>query len=192
MKLEGRGGSCCVSVSLAALIAACGWSAPVLAQDAGTGGEATDSGIQEIIVTAQKRSQRLSDVGISIVAQTAEQLKSAGVVDVSQLAKVAPGFTASESQNGFPIFSIRGVNFNSNQISAAPTVSTYVDEAALPLPAMTGAMLLDVERIEVLKGPQGTLFGQNATGGSINVIAAKPTSTLEVGGHGEVNNFGQV
>jgi iron complex outermembrane receptor protein len=181
-----------MTVSVVALVAVCGWSVPSLAQGAATGDDPTGAGVQEIIVTAQKRSQRLSDVGISIVAQTAEQLQSAGITEASQLAKVTPGFTASESQNGFPIFSIRGVNFNSNQISATPTVSTYVDEAALPLPAMNGALLLDVERIEILKGPQGTLFGQNATGGSINVIAAKPTSKLEAGLRGEVNNFGQV
>jgi len=153
--------------------------------------DGTDA-LQEVIVTAQKREQRLSDVGMSIVAQTGRQLQDIGVVDASQLAKISPGFTASQSQNGFPIFSIRGVNFNSNQISAAPTVSTYIDEAALPFPAMTGALLLDVARIEVLKGPQGTLFGQNATGGSINVIAAKPTATLAAGMHGEVNQFGQL
>lgn len=202
MNSKARGGYGRASFGLAALISGFGWSAPLLAQDVaadanlGTdvdaNGDATDTGFQEIIVTAQKRSQRLSDVGISIVAQSAEQLQRAGITEASQLAKVTPGFTASESQNGFPIFSIRGVNFNSNQISAAPTVSTYVDEAALPLPAMTGALLLDVERIEILKGPQGTLFGQNATGGSINVIAAKPTSTLAAGLRGEVNHFGQV
>jgi len=194
MKTKGKVGCYRASVSLAALVAICSWSVPVLAQDADASGseDATDTGIQEIIVTAQKRSQRISDVGISIVAQTAEQLQTAGVTDALQLAKVTPGFAAAESQNGFPIFSIRGVNFNSNQISAAPTVSTYVDEAALPLPAMTGALLLDVERIEILKGPQGTLFGQNATGGSINVIAAKPTSNVQVGGRAEVDNFGKV
>lgn len=192
MKFNAKAGYRRATVNLIALMGVGGWSAPSLAQDTAASGDSADTGVQEIIVTAQKRTQRLSDVGISIVAQTAEQLQSAGITDASQLAKVTPGFTASSSQMGFPIFSIRGVNFNSNQISAAPTVSTYVDEAALPLPAMTGSLLLDVERIEILKGPQGTLFGQNATGGSINVIAAKPTSTLAVGGRGEVNNYGQV
>ncbi|WP_144097450.1 TonB-dependent receptor [Croceicoccus sediminis] len=194
MSHKGKRGCFRASVSLAALTGLCGWSAPVLAQDdlAETGETATGGGFAEIIVTAQKRTQRLSDVGISIVAQTGEQLEAAGVTDALDLAKVTPGFTSAQSQNGFPIFSIRGVNFNSNQISAAPTVSAYVDEAALPLPAMTGALLLDVERIEILKGPQGTLFGQNATGGSINVIAAKPTSSLQAGGRGEVDNFGKV
>ena len=191
MKLVGKANYYRATVGQIALMGIIGWSAPSLAQVKAASADSAVGSLQEIVVTAQKRSQRLSDVGISIVAQTAEQLQNAGVSDALQLAKVTPGFTAAESQNGFPIFSIRGVNFNSNQISAAPTVSAYVDEAALPLPAMTGSLLLDVERIEILKGPQGTLYGQNATGGSINVIAAKPTSTLRAGAHGEVNNYGR-
>jgi outer membrane receptor protein involved in Fe transport len=145
----------------------------------------------EIVVTAQKRAQKLSDVGITIVTETGEQLVSAGVTDVSQLTRVAPGFSVGTSFAGYPIFSLRGVNFNAAQISAAPAVSTYMDQAILPYPAMTGGLLLDVDRVEVLKGPQGTLFGQNATGGSINVIAAKPTNVFSAGVSTEVNNFGQ-
>ncbi|MEJ2409412.1 MAG: TonB-dependent receptor [Novosphingobium sp.] len=146
----------------------------------------------EIIVTAQKREQRLQDVGITITTATNEQLQTAGVSDVSSLAKVTSGFSAGRTTHGYPVFSIRGVGFNSSQLSAAPTVSSYIDEAALPYPSMTGGLLLDVDHIEVLKGPQGTLFGQNATGGSINVIAAKPTNFPKAGLGIEVNNFGQV
>ena len=76
--------------------------------------------------------------------------------------------------SGFAIFSLRGVNYNAAQLSAHPAVSVYLDEAGLPYPALTEGAFLDVERVEVLKGPQGTLFGQNATGGSINIIAAGP------------------
>lgn len=146
----------------------------------------------DIVVTAQKREQRLNDVGLTITAQTGDQLQAAGVTDVTRLAVVVPGFSAAQTYQGYSVFSLRGVNFNSAQLSAPPAVSTYVDEAALPYPAMTGGLLLDVERVEVLKGPQGTLFGQNATGGSINVIAAKPTSTPKAGFKTEVNHFGEV
>jgi outer membrane receptor protein involved in Fe transport len=151
-----------------------------------------NSGLQEIVVTAQKRSQRLSDVGITISAPSAQELRSSGVTDVTSLNRVVPGFSSAETFAGFPVFSLRGVSFNAAQISAPPAVSVYLDEAALPYSAMTGGLLLDVERVEVLKGPQGTLFGQNATGGSINVIAAKPTSTFAAGLEGEANNFGGV
>lgn len=160
---------------------------PVMAQsmkDSPAPGEsATEqtSGVEEIIVTAQKRSQALSDVGISVVAATGEQLATVGVTDVGDLAKIVPGFTAAESDQGIPVYTLRGVGFNSTQLSATPTVSVYLDEAGLPFPLMTVGAVLDLERVEVLKGPQGTLFGQNATGGSINFIANKPTDKFEAG-----------
>jgi iron complex outermembrane recepter protein len=153
--------------------------------------DSTPEPLGEIIVTAQKRSQKLSDVGISIVAVTDEQLRSAGVDSVLDLPKTVPGFTVGQTFAGYPVFSLRGVNFNASQLSAPPAVSTYIDEAPLPYPPMTRGLLFDVERVEVLKGPQGTLFGQNSTGGSINVIAAKPTAQMSGGVNTEINNFGQ-
>lgn len=153
--------------------------------------ESTPEPLGEIIVTAQKRSQKLSDVGISIVAVTDEQLRSAGVDSVFDLPKTVPGFTVGQTFAGYPVFSLRGINFNASQLSAPPAVSTYIDQAPLPYPPMTRGLLFDVERVEVLKGPQGTLFGQNSTGGSINVIAAKPTAQMSGGVSTEINNFGQ-
>nr|WP_176392219.1 TonB-dependent receptor [Sphingomonas sp. CDS-1] len=148
--------------------------------------------IADIIVTANKRQQSLRDVGLSITAATGEQLQQAGVTDVAKLTKAVSGFTVSTSYDGLPIFYIRGLGFAANQISAAPTVSTYVDEVPLPYTPMTGGVTLDLERVEVLKGPQGTLFGNNSTGGSINFIAAKPTSELSAGLTTSVDRFGQV
>lgn len=153
-------------------------------------GDALNEG--DIIVTAQKRAQKLNDVGITISAATSEQLQSAGVAEVADLAKITPGFSVGNTYGGYQVFSLRGVNFNSSQFSAPPAVSTYVDEAILPYSAMTSGMMLDVDHVEVLKGPQGTLFGQNATGGSINIVAAKPTATPKAGFDVEVNHFGQV
>lgn len=162
-------------------------NAPAQAQQSTT----DNSGLGDIIVTAQKREQRLNDVGVSVSVASSTQLQSAGVVDAEGLGAIVPGFTASTSVFGPPVFSLRGVNFNSFQASAPPTVSSYVDEAAIPYPVMGQALFLDVERVEVLKGPQGTLFGQNATGGSINVIAAKPTSDLSAGFRVDVNHWGE-
>jgi outer membrane receptor protein involved in Fe transport len=173
---------------------------PLFAQAAsGTGGvvKAADAhpssdAVPEIIVTAQKRQQALSDVGLTIVAASSQQLKDAGIANVASLVKISPGLTVTRNNNGYAIFSLRGVNYNASQLSALPAVSVYLDEAGLPYPALTEGALLDVERVEVLKGPQGTLFGQNATGGSINIIAAKPTDHLAVGGEASVNNWGGV
>ncbi|WP_439568913.1 TonB-dependent receptor [Sphingopyxis sp.] len=162
------------------------------AQERTEGGAPETVGIGEIVVTAQKREQRLNDVGLSVSVASGEQIQNAGITDAADLGAIVPGFTASTSVFGPPVFSLRGVNFNSFQASAPPTVSTYVDEAALPYPIMGQGLFLDIERVEVLKGPQGTLFGQNATGGSINVIAAKPTADLSAGFRLDANHWGEV
>jgi len=147
--------------------------------------------LEEIVVTAQKRRQNINDVGVTITAATANELKAAGVYQIIDIGKIATGVNVGKTYAGFPVFSIRGVNFNAAQFSAQPAVSVYLDEAILPYGAQSEGVLLDVERVEVLKGPQGTLFGQNATGGSINVIANKPTSLLSAGAQLDLNNFGQ-
>jgi iron complex outermembrane receptor protein len=159
---------------------------------AATNPSAPSSDIPEIIVTAEKRAQSINDVGLTVAAVTSQQLESALITDISELPRVVAGFSASRSNDDVPVFTIRGIGFNAVQISAAPTVSAYVDEAPLPYLAMTGGTMLDLERVEVLKGPQGTLFGNNSTGGSINFIAAKPTPDFSAGFHSTVDRFGQV
>src|ERR1700722_3425484 len=163
-------------------------SQTVYAQASETSGIA----LEEIIVTAQKRQQKLSDVGATIDVATGKELRTLGVTEVSQLATVVPGFTYAVSQTGAPLFALRGINFNAAQFTAPPAVSVYVDEVPLPYSFMTQAAFLDVDHIDVVKGPQGTLFGENSSGGSINVIAAKPTSTFSLGTELSVDNFGQV
>ena len=165
---------------------------PALAQTSPSTGYTAPGVLAEITVTAQKREQKISDVGLTVTALTGDQLSAAGIANITDLPKLTPGFTVGEGYTGYPVFSIRGVNFNASQFSAPPAVSTYLDEALLPYSAMAAGMLYDVERVEVLKGPQGTLFGQNATGGSINVIAAKPTREFAAGTSADVNSFGGV
>ncbi|WP_324057561.1 TonB-dependent receptor [Rhizorhapis sp.] len=135
----------------------------------------------DIIVTAQKRTERLMDVPLSITAASGEQLVKQGVTQTAQLTKLVPGFTYQESNYGTPVFTIRGIGFQDGSFGAGPTVTTYIDQVPLPYPILTRGAALDLERVEVLKGPQGTLFGQNSTGGAINYIAAKPTSDLSAG-----------
>ena len=172
------------------------WAAsPVHAQtvDAGSDASARQGAAgEEIIVTAQKRSQRLIDVPLSITAASGEQLAKAGVVSPVDLGKVVPGFSYQPSNYGPPVFSIRGIGFFDNTLAVSPTVTVYVDQVPLPYLAMANGATLDLERVEVLKGPQGTLFGQNSTGGAINFIAAKPTKEWSFGGSAEYARFGQV
>jgi iron complex outermembrane receptor protein len=165
-------------------------SAPASAPEAAP--KADDSGgLAEIVVTAQKRAENLMDVGITVNVATKLQLQNAGVTDIHQLANVVPSLTVTSNFDAIPQFSIRGLVFTSNQLSASPTVSAYIDEAPLPYSSMTGGAFLDLERVEVLKGPQGTLFGNNATGGSINFIAAKPTNYFSTGFTATTDRFGQ-
>jgi outer membrane receptor protein involved in Fe transport len=146
--------------------------------------------VTEIIVTAQKRSQSINTVGMAITAVTGDQLKQQGVNTVADLVKIDPSFVFSQAQRGEPVYTIRGIGYNDFSLAATPTVSVYTDEAPYALPVMTKGAGFDLDRVEVLKGPQGTLFGQNATGGAVNYIAAKPTSTLEASLEGGYASFG--
>lgn len=176
-------------VAICLLMASSCLSTAAYAQDAPT---SADGGAAEIIVTAQKRSERLNDVPLSITAATGEQLRQAGVASPSDLAKVVTGFSYQPSNYGAPVYSIRGIGFFDNTTAVSPTVSVYVDQVPLPYLVMTPGATLDLERVEVLKGPQGTLFGQNSTGGAINFIAAKPTDSLSYRASAEYARFDQV
>ncbi len=147
---------------------------------------------EEIIVTAQKRLERVSDVPMSITAVSGGDLVKLGISKPADLEKVVPGFTFAQGQYGSPIFTIRGVGYNNEAVSAQPDVTVYVDQIPLPYSRMSEGATLDVERVEALKGPQGTLFGQNSTGGVINYIAAKPTDTLHAGGEASYGRFNQL
>jgi outer membrane receptor protein involved in Fe transport len=168
----------------AAFLPATAWAAE--AADA-----TADTGIPEIIVTAQKRAQSINDVGLTITALSTDELKKQGVQSMKDMARVVPGLSYADTDHGTPIFTLRGVGFSDNSLSGYPTTSVYVDEVPLPFAVMAAHASLDLERVEVLKGPQGTLFGQNSTGGAINYIAAKPTKELAAGGDVTVGRFGQ-
>ncbi|MFZ4122465.1 MAG: TonB-dependent receptor [Caulobacterales bacterium] len=147
---------------------------------------------EEIIVTAQKRDENLSDVPLSVTAASAETLRDFGVTEVAQLERLVPGFTYQLSTFGVPVYTLRGVGFYERSVGSSPAVSIYSDQVPLTYAVMTTGVSLDLERVEVLKGPQGTLFGQNATGGAINYIAARPTEAFEAGGDLSLGSFGAI
>lgn len=152
-------------------------ASPVFAQ---TSGE-TEADSEDIIVTANKREQSLNDVGLSIQAASGEELGSRGISGPADLAKLVPGFTFTQSLYSTPVYTLRGIGLYDATFGAAPSVSVYSDQVPRNFPVMSDALDLDIERVEVLKGPQGTLFGQSSTGGAINYIAAKPTEDLAAG-----------
>ncbi len=164
-----------------------GLSIPLHAASAQT--EAAVATADEIIVTAQRRAEALNDVGMAIQAVTGETLENLRVTDVRDLTAVVPSFTVSQSYQGVPTYTLRGIGFNTINLSATSTVGTYVDEVAYAYPIMNTGPVMDLERVEVLKGPQGTLYGRNTTAGLINFITGKPTSTFEGSIKGEVGNY---
>ena len=146
-----------------------------LAQDAASGN--ASAVLTEVIVTAEKRSEKLSDVPLSISAATGDQLAAVGINDPAGLEKIVPGFIYTKSAYSSPIYTIRGVGSYDEAIGISPAVGVYVDQVPLPFSRMTEGASFDLQRVEVLKGPQGTLFGENSTGGAVNYIANKPTNT---------------
>ncbi|QIB64569.1 TonB-dependent receptor [Kineobactrum salinum] len=146
--------------------------------------------LEEVVVTAQKRSQSANDVGITINAFTGEQLKDFGVLTAEDIAMMTPGLTVNETAaTGVPLYSIRGVGFQDYSTAASSTVGIYFDEIAMPYTVMTRGLVFDTERVEVLKGPQGDLYGRNTTAGQINFISNKPTRELEAGVSASYGNF---
>ncbi|MFW6093817.1 MAG: TonB-dependent receptor [Pseudomonadota bacterium] len=150
---------------------------------------AQSSGLEEVVVTAQKISQNINDIGMSIDAASGEKLQALGVTDTADLVKIVPGFNFTETLYGSPVYSIRGVGYVETTLSAGPTVSVYSDEVPIPFTSETKGTTLDVRRVEVLKGPQGTLYGQNSTGGAINYIPNKPTDELDAGFNASYGRF---
>lgn len=175
-------------------------SAPVFAQDAAPAAQASTQtvppsdiyGAGDIVVTANKREQNLNKVGLSVSALSGEALANQRISNVEDLAKATPGLAFAPTVNATPVYTLRGVGFFEASLAAYPDVSTYIDQVPLSLPVMSVLTAFDLERVEVLKGPQGTLFGNNATGGAINFVAAKPTDEFAAGAefsYGRFNTF---
>ncbi len=148
--------------------------------------------LEMVIVTARRIEQTANDVGMDIQAFTGAQLERLRIDSVESLAMVVPSFNVSRSYQGTPVYTLRGVGFNTINLSATSTVGTYVDEVAYPYPLMNAGPVFDMQRVEVLKGPQGTLFGRNTTAGLINLVTNKPSEELQGMLRAEVGNFDTV
>jgi iron complex outermembrane receptor protein len=189
MMPKGFAARLCVGVTYIALMSAAPAMAQTVEADAPEATSAPADNVGEIIVTAQRREQSLNSVPMSITAIGGDQLIAQGINSTADLAKIVPGLTFTQSQIATPVYTIRGVGFYESTLAASPAVSVYVDEVPLPFAILTQGAALDLSRVEVLKGPQGTLYGQNATGGAINYISAKPRDTFEAGADASYGRF---
>ena len=140
-----------------------------------------NQGLEDIVVTAQRRAQNIQDVSIAIQAITGEGLERSGVTDVSRLDLITPGVTFARYGADSKI-AVRGSNSNNTFLDAAPAVGVFVDEVYRPRASQQTRAFFDVERLEVLKGPQGTLYGRNTLAGAINLYTNAPSvAKFEVG-----------
>ncbi len=126
--------------------------------------------LEEVIVTAQKREQSLQDVGISVTAFSSEQLLNLGATNTVDIVQQVPGLQVSAFTAAFTVFNLRGISQNNFQDNLEAPVAVYVDGAYVATMNAVNARMFDMSRVEVLRGPQGTLFGRNTTGGLLHFI----------------------
>jgi len=176
------------SIALSALVAASSFTTVVLAQESQNSdlaqenqnsdlNGASDIAIEEILITARKRGESITEIPDAIVALTSEVIENAGVQNIEDVSMLVPNFSFSDTQNaGTSFINIRGVGQFRN---GEPPVAIVVDGVQLVSTDAITQELFDIQQIEVLKGPQGALFGRNAAGGAINIVTKKPTNEFE-------------
>ena len=145
--------------------------------------------IEEIIVTAERRAESLQSVPVAITAFTGEEMDAQGIVDIKGITERTPGFTMGVFNPGQPQFYIRGIGSNEDGAGGDQSVIVFVDEVYIGRSAGSDFDLFDLERVEVLRGPQGTLFGKNVIGGAVSLITKKPTEETVMKFEGTVGSL---
>ncbi|MGR4889429.1 TonB-dependent receptor [Sphingopyxis sp. LARHCG72] len=150
------------------------------------------SGIGEIIVTARRREESLQSAPVTVTAFTGEQLAAKGVTDFSRLAQATPGINFDAFPKAAPRPFFRGVGSSNQGAGGDPSSVAFLDGVYLGRAAMLGIDFYDMERVEVLKGPQGTLWGKNVVAGSVNFVTAKPVDIAEANAQLTFGEYGQM
>src|SRR5690349_2321393 len=175
----------------AALLAGAAWSVvPTLAfAQAATG----DSGVEEVVVTARRREESLKDVPVAVTAVSGERLAATGAVDITTLQQSTPNLTVqvARGSNSTLISFIRGVGQQDPLWGFEPGVGLYIDDVYVARPQAAVLDIFDVQRIEVLRGPQGTLYGRNTIGGAIKYVTAKIEGDPELKLKGSYGSYDQ-
>jgi len=159
------------TASIVALIAGATLATPTFAQSAQ---EPSAAALDDVIITAQRREQSLQDVPIAVTAFTAETLERTAAVGISDVAAKAPGVTLTQFNIGEPQLYIRGVGTTSDSAASDPSIGVSIDEVSIGRAGASALAFLDIARVEVLRGPQGTLYGRNASGGALNIYTRRP------------------
>ncbi|HWK35289.1 TonB-dependent receptor, partial [Sphingomonas sp.] len=174
------------------------WSLPAMAQTVPAEGDpppgratTNDNPLGDIVITAQRREQSLQEVPISVTAFNAASIRALSAETIGDLDTFTPGLTINDTSVTQPSFTIRGVATDDFGIGTDPSVGIFIDGI---YSGRSGASLIffnDINRVEVLKGPQGTLFGRNTSGGAISIITNKPSDRLELNGTLQGGNYGK-
>lgn len=161
-------------IASAIAIALASTSSFVNAQETKKVNKAKKVEIEKILITAQKRTENLQEVPVSVSALSNSEMEGLKLRSTTEIAAQIPNMQiATPYGDGFPVISLRGVSMNDFSLNQSSPVAVYVDEVFKGNPALQGVQLFDLERVEVLRGPQGTLYGKNTTGGAVNFITQK-------------------
>ncbi|MBI1684298.1 TonB-dependent receptor [Caulobacter hibisci] len=169
---------------------AMGWSAIAHAQASGQA-PVEPAALEEVVVTAQKRSENVQNIPVAVTAVSAETLEKQGAANLQALQGSAPNVEINSS-NAATGVAIRGIFSTNDGPQGDPAVAYHIDGVYLGRPQSTGGLVYDIQQIEVLRGPQGTLYGRNATAGAINVISARPRFDFEAALGAEYGSYNQV
>ena len=172
--------------AIAALLSAGGVSSNAYAQ---TGTAATQ--LEEIVVTARRREETLQDLPLSIAVVSANDLQTQSIYRSDQVAELVPNLSLQESTPGSSNVYIRGIGGGGSDPSYSYGAGFYIDGHYIPYSRGGFMSTMDIERIEVLRGPQGTLFGKNTTGGAVNIISTKPGPDFDSSLTARLGDFGQ-
>jgi iron complex outermembrane receptor protein len=165
-----------------------------MAQTAPAGANAPEAvSLDEIVVTAQRRSERLQDVPVTVTAFGAEEVRQARIREIDDVATRTPGLNFDAFPASQPRIAIRGIGSSDRGAAGDPSSAVFLDEIYLGRPAAVAFDAFDVSRIEVLKGPQGTLYGRNVVGGAINVVTNRPDfDRVDAAGEVTAGNYKRV
>ncbi|HEX7025944.1 MAG TPA: TonB-dependent receptor [Gammaproteobacteria bacterium] len=154
-----------------------------------------DREMEQLFVTAEERRETLRDISISVATLTGEDLESRGITKADQLQEFVPGLTVGGAQIGNTEFSIRGIGVSSGSLMTRSGVGVYIDDVYIPRQGPANMALYELERVEVLRGPQATLYSHDAIGGALNYITQRPPESLEgrylldAGNKGQLNHI---
>jgi iron complex outermembrane receptor protein len=168
---------------------------PAIAQDAapeGASEEGDADTLPSIVVTAQRRSEDVQKAALSITAVSGREIERRGLSSTEELGTLTAGLQVNPSAGPYTTFSVRSVSSLSGNAFADPAVAANINGVYLATPTVIHGLYYDLERVEILKGPQGTLYGRNATAGAINIIPNRPKFTFGASASADIGNFDRV